>query len=46
MLNELTHCFFMRTDRIFNKVGEARRNEDDDAEWTYDLFFYEKGRDF
>ena len=46
MLNGLTTCFFMRRGGIFNKIGEVRRNEYNDAEWTYDLVFVEKGRDF
>ena len=24
-------------------LGETRRNQDDDAEWTYDLFFMRRG---
>ena len=36
----------MSRDGIFNKLGEERRNEDDNDEQTHGLFFYEKGRDF
>ena len=38
MLNGLTTWFSLRRGGIFNKVGKVRRNEDDDADWTYDLF--------